>query len=438
VSARPLTRRRLLAGTAAAAAGAALALPARAQAASPAGITAPGTRLLGNGIFPIGLWWPPPPEFTTRARYREIADAGFTFVTAGDGVADMPLNATMLDAADHAGLLALPSDSRVSGFPSATQAQRRAILADYVDHRSFAGFFLADEPNTAAFGGLAAIEQALHASAPTAVPYVNLFPNYANAGQLGAPSYDDYLADYLRAVPAPFLSYDFYPFGSDGSTSPGYFANWASVRAASLRADIPAWIFIQAMDFPGRRRPNEAELRWQINASLAYGGTGIQYFCYWSPGSPFGAGLLTRDGQRTPLYDVASRINREYLQPVGAQLLPLVSESVEHANESPLPAGATAFSPDDYVQAITGAAIIVGRFRARHRADGTRWLLLANRSHSEAAQANVRFGDRVGAVLRFDPTTSRYQPVDGGAGPGGVTVALAAGDAQLYLLAART
>ncbi len=45
---------------------------------------------------------------------------------------------------------------------------------------------------------------------------------------------------------------------------------------------VPSWCFIQSVDFswndssyPPRRRPNEAELFWQVNVSLAYGAKGV-------------------------------------------------------------------------------------------------------------------------------------------------------------------
>jgi len=42
------------------------------------------------------------------------------------------------------------------------------------------------------------------------------------------------------------------------------------------------------MPFIGRNDLTEAQLRWQAFTSVAYGATGVLYFCYWSPqGSSF-------------------------------------------------------------------------------------------------------------------------------------------------------
>jgi hypothetical protein len=103
--------------------------------------------------------------------------------------------------------------------------------------------------------------------------------------------------------------------------------------------------FILACEHLAYRLPTEAELLWQINVGLAYGSKGIQYFTYWTPEPPeaFQQALVSRDGVLTPLYFAAQRINKDYLRPVGAQLLPLTSESVTHAGESTPPTGVEVF-----------------------------------------------------------------------------------------------
>ncbi|WP_163568119.1 hypothetical protein [Fodinicola feengrottensis] len=78
-----LSRRELLA----AAGGVALAASLGPGRASAAPATVPD--ILSNGVFPIGMFRPPPLSQTTDARYQEIADAGFTFVSAGTGGCDV-------------------------------------------------------------------------------------------------------------------------------------------------------------------------------------------------------------------------------------------------------------------------------------------------------------------------------------------------------------
>ena len=65
--------------------------------------------------------------------------------------------------------------------------------------------------------------------APAALPYINLFPNYASPDQLGTVDYAYHVRAYLETVQPPFLSYDHYSLLEAGDR-PGYFANLEVVR----------------------------------------------------------------------------------------------------------------------------------------------------------------------------------------------------------------
>lgn len=174
------------------------------------------------------------------------------------------------------------------------------------------------------------------------------------------------------------------------------------IREQALRSGVPSWVFIQSIAYDltdllcpcrARRTPTEAEIRWQANVGLAYGAQGIQYFTYWSPASnpetTFGAGLLTREGERTPLYAAAQRVNAD-LQALGRALRPLASESVMHAGEQPLPPGARRWHPDGWTTRIGGDPVVVGRFRAPSSRESHRSMMVVNRSSQAAATTTLR------------------------------------------------
>lgn len=83
-----------------------------AAAAGPAAATgATGGPIMTGGEFPIGLFWPPPPTETTVERYREIAEAGFTFVHGGNYAnGDVQITTYMLQVAEEAGVGVLVED----------------------------------------------------------------------------------------------------------------------------------------------------------------------------------------------------------------------------------------------------------------------------------------------------------------------------------------
>ncbi|WP_051951132.1 hypothetical protein [Actinacidiphila yeochonensis] len=403
--------------------------------------------LLGGVDFPIGIFWPPHPFQASEARYREITDAGFTFMITGNYQLDEASTRQALSLADQVGLKVLVAgDPRVNALAqhltvtddrsvasSITTADAaswvRDSVAAYSSYASFAGFNVYDEPARSRFANVGAVNGVVRSTAPTLLPYANI-----NRGNGAA--YRDFVRSYVAAARPSVLSFDRYPFLTTGLDS-AYFETWAIVRAAALQAGIPAWTYIQSTGFSNHPVPTASQLAWQVNTSLAYGCKGIQYFTYWTPDPARGEGyteaLITTDGRRTPLYDAATVLNTGWLQPVGRQLKPLVSESVQHANDAPLPVGTTAFAPGAYLSAVAGDAAIVGLF-SDPRDSEVRYLLVTNRDPDRSATVRVTpDAGNVAAVAGFDPGKGTY-----GALPAGqVTVRLAAGGAALYRLTSR-
>jgi hypothetical protein len=438
--------------------------------------------LLSDGQYPIGLFWPPPPDQTTVERYKEIAAAGFNFVIGGNGVINDSTNPGALDAAaacnlrfllTDGGLRNIIRDSTAAASTRAQQTQEASsmqrlltrgnagstshtttsvsstdsrknvrlrilrLMELYGGYPALAGLNLYDEPSRAQFGIVGYAKEVIQGFAAKQLPYVNIWPSYASLSALGTSSYEEYLRLYLSEVKPPLLCFDHYPLLSGRQITSSYFYNWALIRRYSLQAGIPSWVFIQSAEFSGsgtsisyHRRPNEAEIRWQINVSLAYGAKGIQYFTYWTPAATsFGGSLVSRDGELTPLYAYAKRAN-DRLKVIGKVLLPLISESVVHANENPLPKGAKAFKGDGYIKSVSGSSVILGRFR--DLAGGTeRYLLVTNRSFSNAARTLLKLSDSVSKILELDSQTGTFRPV---AQQGSIRLSIPPGDARLYLL----
>ncbi|WP_328995876.1 hypothetical protein OG394_14555 [Kribbella sp. NBC_01245] len=397
---------------------------------------ADGPTILTDDVFPIGLFWPPPKSETTHERYVELAAAGINVVSGGNDVnktdsaplAETDANALMMQHAYGVGIRALPTDNRISHATTCGNWQDgiRRALAEYEAYPAFAGFRIADEPSPVEYPRYRMIADVLKAAAPQHLAHINLVPVYSASAQA---AYEEHLRRYVEQVDPTFVSFDHYPLLTDGTVRSTYFLNWALVRAAGLAANRPTWVYIQSVDHWNIKRPNYAEIFWQITMSLAYGCKGIQYFTYWTPINredfEFGAALIGKDLRPTQVYHDASRINREFLAPVGRELKHLVSESVEHANENPLPLGAKPFAADAVVQSVTGGSVVIGRFRQAVE-DGQRWLLVANRSHQAQTTARVTVSRE---VAEFAPATGDYRPI-----AGAFDVRLAAGEARLYRL----
>ena len=66
------------------------------------------------------------------------------------------------------------------------------------------GYHLKDEPNAAQIPALAELAKAYLAADPEAFPYINLYPNYAGAANLGG-TYRDYVTNCVNSVGAENL-----------------------------------------------------------------------------------------------------------------------------------------------------------------------------------------------------------------------------------------
>jgi hypothetical protein len=80
------------------------------------------------------------------------------------------------------------------------------------------------------------------------------------------------VALFVREVKPEVLSMDHYPLmRPERDTRSDYCANLESLRKQALAAGIPFWNYFYSMPFNDRLDPTEAQLRWQMFTSVAYG-----------------------------------------------------------------------------------------------------------------------------------------------------------------------
>jgi hypothetical protein len=378
--------------------------------------------------FAIGLWVSPQTQERLADRYQEIAGANFTLVigTAGTNAAGQ------IALCKKAGLQALVDASGPVG--------------KLPDSPACWGYLLADEPGAGGFPDLARRAAEIRKVRPGRFGYVNLLPNYAPEWALGTKSYDEYLAKFIETVKPEVLSMDHYPaMRPNADTRADYRANLETFRTHSVAAGIPFWNFFYSMPFNDRLDPTEAQIRWQINTSIAYGAKGVLYFCYWTPGKgaagggefPKDGAIITAEGLRTRHYDEARRINAE-LKNLGPTLMKLTSTGTHYleataTNSTEVLAG----GPLRKLLPIPGdppANYLVGTFR---HADGRRAVVLMNDSYSQTGWVTVEFDADTGSVLEISKTTGQALPVvDDSPELKGLQISLGAGDARLFLLPA--
>lgn len=373
--------------------------------------------------FAIGFWVDPPFDQRAEARYREIAEAGFTLALVGFQDANPKELGRLLR---KFGLKAIlwPKGDDPAAWPR---------------DPNLWGYALRDEPNARDFPDLRRRADALRAAHPGKIAYINLFPNYASPAQLGSPTYDQHVADFVRTLAPEVLCMDHYPiFRPEGDGRDRYCENLESMRVHSLRAGIPFWNFFNTMPYGPHTDPTESQLRWQIFASLCHGAKGVLYFCYFTPGGdeefPKGGAIIARDGAKTAHYAQAQRLNA-VLGNLGPTLMRLTSTGVTRVKPTDDPAAVLKGSgivdlrrapvdpPGDY---------LVGSFR---HADGRRAVLLMNYRFAYTAWPTVVFDAPADAVREVDPSTGREIPVrDESPKMPGLQIPLLDGGGRLFLL----
>ena len=217
-----------------------------------------------------------------------------------------------------------------------------------------------------------------------------------------------------------------------------YIDNLEIFRKQSLAAGIPFWNFFNIMPYGPHTDPTEAQVRWQVNASLVYGAKGLLYFCYFTPGGdefPKGGAIIGQDGLKTHHYAQAKRINK-MLQSYGKVLMDCTSTDVAQIMPGDTPSEKLRQSgirdikrdrvdpPHDY---------LVGTFRHK---SGRRAVMLMNNRFAYSAWPTVEFDVRSGQrVVEIDPETGREVPLhDASPAMAGVQLPLMDGGARLFLV----
>jgi len=365
-------------------------------------------------FFPLMAWDSPPndPDVFKEMRACGLNIAGFV-PPAG------------LDACHAAGLKAIVSDARTSGYDwtnvdaETARKQVSEVVELVKDHPAVYGYYLRDEPPASFFPGLAKVSDLVKELHPGAWPYINLFPNYADAGQLGTATYDAYLEKFVEVCKPPIISYDHYALLEGGGMRDNYFANLEAVRRAGLKHKLPTWNIIAAVGCLNYREATPTDLRFQVYTSLAYGIRGIGYFKYFSaPVGNFRQAPIDHFGHKTPTWDMLRNINLQ-VEKLAPTLLKLKSDRVYHFGE--VPAGCTGPADESLVTGISGK-MLVGDFTHE---DGAWYVMVVNKDFTYSVVCAPQFRKAPSTLELVSPYSGSLTPF------GGEQVWLAPGQAHL-------
>jgi hypothetical protein len=276
-------------------------------------------------------------------------------------------------------------------------------------HPALAGYSITDEPGAGAFPGLSEVTAYLREKDPAHPAYINLFPNYANAAQMGVPTYEQYMRSFAEQVKPSVLSYDHYHF-TNGGDRPLFFSNLAIARKVAAQFQLPFWQIVLAVQHGPYRNLTEGELRYEAMQTLAYGGKGLMWFTYWQPDDPsfqWSHAMINLDGSRDPHYDMIKGINGE-VSAIGQQLLGATSTGVLHAGH--IPPGATEPPAETPIHFAGPGDFTVGLFRQE---TGQQLALIANADYRSSITTELVVSAGKSRLQRFNQWTRQWQFVRG-------------------------
>ena len=387
----------------------------------------------------ITHWCDVPAKFFSEERIKEVIDCGINLVM---GAYDVEMNRKALEYCEKYGVKYMLYDSRIHlamHNPESMDEYISAVCADYKDYPALHSYHITDEPGADKFPLLGKIVETFRKYDPDHVAYINLFPNYANEQQLGTPTYDEHLRQYMDIVKPELLSYDHYhlltpnrpenPVDIDDPREAGIYAaaqqrveragfydNIEAIRSYGLEYDVPYMLIILLTEHGPYRYLRREEISYEIWQTLAYGCTLLSYFTYWTPGDDpvwhFRNGIISADGEKCQHYWDVQALNK-IITPVGEKIAATKSAAVFHVGEEK--ENVQFFAGYGKIRSITGGSLTVGFFE-----DGS--MILANKDFDNGADVTI---DTDAELLLFDGKD--YIPC-------GKTVKLEAGGGALLMI----
>ena len=356
-----------------------------------------------NSFFPLMAWNHAPGDPAALRKMRECGLTVAGFVSPRD-----------LDLCHEAGLKAIVSDPRVSNYDwknvDEIVARRNveSLVAEVGAHPAVYGYYLRDEPGADFFPGLAKVSALVRELAPGKWPYINLFPNYANAQQLGTATYAEHLEKFVATCKPTTLSYDHYALMDDGSLRRGYWENLEAMRNSAIKHKLPFWNIVLSVAHFNYREASAADMRFQVYSTLAYGGRGIAYFTYFAPQiGNYRMAPIDQFGHPTETWSHLQNVNLQVAK-LAPTLLALESNDVYHFGT--VPGGSHSPTDKNLLESINGTDFMAGDFTHR---DGSRYILIVNKSVIKSTYCQPKFRTPPRRVRMVSPYTGQLTDFSG-------------------------
>ncbi len=364
----------------------------------------------GEDTIPILSWHCITPDNTSVHTYQELKECGFNL--SFPHIYDFDSAKKALDCAAAAGV-------RVMFMCGALQGSPETIVPQVMNHPALAGYHLRDEPHKNDVPALKEANDKIRAIDPHHFTYINLLPIGATESFM---PYEEYIRYCYGEIETPFLSYDHYGIGTDGTTrpdgspsrhlGPNYYWNLEVISKAAREMNKPFWAFALSTAHAHYPVPDMSQLRLQMYSNLAYGAQGLQYFTYWNPGTSqwdFHEAPVLENGKRSHVYDIVRELNAE-LQSRNFVFMRSKVLSVNHIGKN-LPAHTTPLTElPKRVQKLDtkGIHAVVSQLKK----NDTLYLVIVNADLNHRMELDIDFNGEVQRV-RKDGTIVAADEYDG-------------------------
>jgi len=380
--------------------------------------------------FPIGIYWPPTPEFTTAEQYDYIAEAGINVVEVPNIPNYLEVhNDLILDLVAARGMKAYipapPSLGSNALWLSDEELEQYVNL--YKDHPGLGGYFIWDEPQEAWLEEAARVYKKIAELDPDKLPHVNMLP---------FPHLFQKWVDFVGADKLNYLETDFYPYTSDGKVKPDYYSFLDTLRKTGLKNNVKTSNYLQSVGIEGYlERPKTGYLRHNVYSNLAYGVKALTWFTWWSPGDTgvekFTDAIMNPNGEKTDLFAPVKELNKE-IKALGPTLLKLDAMDVYHSGGSL--AGLTPVPADFFFKPTTNNQMIIS-----HMVDsesGRNYIMVASKNRGSANKFSFALDPswKIKNVTEVSKKTGKEIPTDYNAATGVLTGDFAAGEGKLYAM----
>lgn len=186
---------------------------------------------------------------------------------------------------------------------------------EFEDHPAIWGIDIGDEPSALDFPYYGEVYATVDSLFPNQFPYLNLYPNYASVSQntgeqtvnqLGTPTYDEHIQEYVRNVNSDYICYDFYCYSIN---IPKAYQNLIVVADACRKNERSMWIILQVNSNVEDKWISLDQLRFQAWTAMAFGVENITWACYTA--GWWNNQVVDANGQKTEQYPKLKQINTE-------------------------------------------------------------------------------------------------------------------------------